>query len=81
MNLYFYIRVILSSIFDDLSYRQLLINFAEENARQAPSVGKEMKFLKNFMTMNEEERKLIGHNFTSIFKACTFRGNDCLDEK
>ena len=48
---------------------------------QPASVGKEMKFLKNFMTMNEEERKLIGHDFTSFFKDCTFRGKNCLEEK
>ena len=48
---------------------------------QPASVGKEMKFLKNFMTMNEEERKLIGHDFASFFKDCTFRGKNCLEEK
>ena len=78
MNLYF---VFLHNRSSKIERLRILINFSEEKARQAPSVGKEMKFLKNFMTMNEEERKLIGHNFTSIFKACTFRGNDCLDEK
>ena len=31
--------------------------------------------------MNEEERKLIGHDFTSFFKDCTFRGKNCLEEK
>ena len=55
--------------------------FEDAPTSQPASVGKEMKFLKNFMTMNEEERKLIGHNFTSLFKACTFRGKDCLKEE
>ena len=81
MNLYLYIKVIFTRIHRNQSFRNLLLNLSEEKGGQPPSVGKEMKFLKNFMTMNEEERKLIGHNFTSIFKSCTFRGNDCLEEK
>ena len=53
----------------------------ETEAIQPPSVGKEMTFLKHFMAMNEGERKLIGHNFTSILKACTFRGKNCLEDR
>ena len=43
-------------------------------------VAEEMGFLKTFMSLNEEERILIGHNFSSFIKGCTFRGRDCLDE-
>jgi hypothetical protein len=56
-----------------------------EHPRQPPGeqsseVGEEMDFLRIFMSLNEEERILIGHNFTSFIKACTFRGKDCLKE-
>ena len=56
------------------------ISKEKTEASQPPSVGKEMNFLKQFMTLNEEERKLIGHDFQSLFKSCTFRGKDCLKE-
>ena len=49
--------------------------------QQSSYVAEEMDFLRIFMALNEEERILIGHNFTSFIKACTFRGNDCLKEK
>ena len=41
-----------------------------------------MEFLKNYMSLNEQERLLIGHRgFDSFIKGCTFRGADCLKEK
>ena len=56
MNLYLYIKVIFRNtrIHRNQSFRNLLLNLSEEKGGQPPSVGKEMKFLKNFMTMNEE---------------------------
>ena len=47
---------------------------------QPTSVAEEMEFLRTFMTLNEEERTLIGHNYTSFIKGCTFRGRDCFNE-
>ena len=47
---------------------------------QPATVAQEMEFLTNFMTLNEKERMLIGHDFKSLIKSCTFRGKDCLDK-
>ena len=49
--------------------------------KQTATVANEWKFLENFMTLNEEERILIGHDFESFIKSCTFRGKNCLDEE
>ena len=49
---------------------------------QTKTVAAEMEFLKNYMSLNEQERLLIGHHgFDSFIKGCTFRGADCLKEK
>ena len=48
--------------------------------QQPSSVAEEMEFLRTFMSLDEKERQLIGHNFTSFIKGCTFRGRDCLNE-
>ena len=47
---------------------------------QPAAVANEMEFLRNFMTLNEDERMLIGHDFKSFIKGCTFRGKNCLSE-
>jgi hypothetical protein len=47
---------------------------------QTETIANEWEFLRNFMTLNEQERILIGHDFHSFVKGCTFRGKDCLDE-
>ena len=44
------------------------------------SEKEEMEFIKLFMTLNADERALIGHNFTTLVKACTFRGRSCENE-
>jgi hypothetical protein len=48
---------------------------------QTEAVADEWKFLRNFMTLNEQERILIGHDFKSFIKGCTFRGKDCMEEE
>ena len=52
-----------------------------EYEEQSSFVAEEMDFLRIFMSLTEEERILIGHDFTSFIKSCTFRGNDCLKER
>ena len=52
-----------------------------KNGIQTETVANEWAFLRNFMTLNENERILIGHDFDSFIKGCTFRGNDCMDEE
>ena len=47
---------------------------------QPAAVANEMEFLRNFMTLEEKERILIGHDFNSFIKGCTFRGKNCLIE-
>ena len=44
-------------------------------------LSKEMEFLKIFMTLTEKERVLIGHDFKSFIKSCTFKGENCLDKR
>ena len=39
----------------------------------------EYKFLASFMSLSENERRSIGHDFDSLIKSCTFRGKDCLN--
>ena len=41
----------------------------------------EYQFLKVYMTIDEEERFAIGHQFEDMVKECTFRGRDCTQEK
>ena len=41
----------------------------------------EYSFLAEFMTLNETMRRLIGHQFESFIKSCTFRGKDCLNAR
>ena len=48
---------------------------------QPAAVANEMEILRNFMTLEEKERILIGHDFNSFIKGCTFRGKNCLVEK
>ena len=47
---------------------------------QPAAVANEMEFLRNFMSLDESERILIGHDFKSFIKGCTFRGKNCLTE-
>ena len=47
---------------------------------QPAAVANEMEFLRNFMSLDENERILIGHDFKSFIKGCTFRGKNCLTE-
>ena len=37
-------------------------------------------FLVYYMTLNDSERRGIGHNFTSMVRSCSFAGRDCLNE-
>ena len=52
----------------------------EKEDVQPTSEKEEMEFIKLFMTLNADERALIGHNFTTLVKACTFRGRSCENE-
>ena len=45
------------------------------------SVADEMEFVQVFMTLNEDERALIGHDFKDFIKECTFRGHICGQHK
>ena len=45
------------------------------------TVVDEYNFLKEYMTLGQEQRMLIGHKFENLIKACTFREKDCLEEK
>ena len=49
----------------------------QSRGAQPSSVAEEMEFVRLFMTLNEDERSLIGHNITQFIKACTFRGRSC----
>ena len=52
------------------------------NKRQlSTSVAEEMEFVQVFMTLNEDERALIGHDFKDFIKECTFRGHICGQHK
>ena len=48
---------------------------------QQPDFIAELEFTRHFMSLNEQERMIIGHNFTSFIKECTFQGRNCLNEK
>ena len=51
-----------------------------QGAQQTASVAEEMKFVRVFMSLSDDERQLIGHNFTSFIKACSYRGRTCTDK-
>ena len=46
---------------------------------QTESVANEFEFLRNFMSLNDQERIIIGHDFDSFIQSCTFRGKNCMD--
>ena len=48
---------------------------------QSQAAKDEAEFVMQYMTLSETIRKMIGHNFESFLKMCTFRGSDCLDSK
>ena len=52
----------------------------EDLGSQPTGVAQELEFLQTFMGLEEAERKLLGHSFSSFIKGCTFRGRDCLEE-
>ena len=52
----------------------------DDLGQQPTSVAQELMFLQAFMTLEEPERQIIGHNFSSFIRGCTFRGRDCLNE-
>ena len=64
------------STFLDLGDNPDAVNYGVQPA----AIANEINFLSNFMSLNEQERILIGHEFSSFIKACTFRGKDCLTE-
>ena len=47
---------------------------------QPAAIANEMQFLSNYMTLHENERILIGHDFNSFIKSCNFRGKNCRTE-
>ena len=51
-----------------------------EMGGKPPTVEAEQRFLFYFMSLNEDIRKTIGHDFTTFIKSCTFGGYDCLSE-
>ena len=53
----------------------------EDFGTQTETVANEWEFLRNFMTLNEKDRILIGHDLDSFIKGCTFLGNGCMDEE
>ena len=46
---------------------------------QSQAAKDEAEFVMQYMTLSETIRKMIGHDFESFLKMCTFRGSDCLD--
>ena len=48
---------------------------------QSMTIAAELEFTRKFMSLMEEERILIGHDFKSFIKECTFQGDNCLDEE
>ena len=48
---------------------------------QQPDFIAELEFTRHFMSLNEQERMIIGHNFTGFIKECTYQGRNCLNEK
>ena len=48
---------------------------------QPSDVAAELEFTRFFMSLNEYERIVIGHDFKDFIKGCTFQGQDCLKRK
>ena len=74
------IHNIISNTLEEL-YSDFFITTDIPDGIQTETVANEWEFLRNFMTLNEQERILIGHDFKSFIKGCTFRGNDCGKEE
>ena len=51
-----------------------------DNQPPPEDVEKEWSFVQEYMSLDEEIRKMIGHSFTDLIKSCLFRGVDCLNE-
>ena len=39
----------------------------------------EYTFVKQYMSLFEDTRRSLGHDFDSLIKSCTFRGKNCLN--
>ena len=50
-----------------------------EREPQSTNIAEELEFTRKFMSLVEEERILIGHDFASFIKERTFQGSNCLD--
>lgn len=50
-----------------------------DNKARPEQVEAEWIFVHQFMSLNENLRKRIGHSFDSFVKSCIFRGKDCTD--
>ena len=48
---------------------------------QPESQKKANQFLSKYMTLDYPQRQYIGHNFSDMIQACTFRGRDCLESE
>ena len=81
-----YIKKIVYSILDGIDHGRLMRikrggrGDQGHETQQTASVAEEMKFVRVFMSLSDDERQLIGHNFTSFIKACSYRGRSCTDK-
>ena len=53
----------------------------EDNRTTPDSVLEEYQFLREYVSLAETTRRLLGHTFQGLVKGCTFREKDCLDEE
>ena len=53
------------------------IEYKRDSGNQPAIVANEYKFLRNYMALNDDERTIIGQDFDSFIKECSFRGKDC----
>ena len=51
-----------------------------DNQQPPEDVEKEWDFVQQYMSLNEDLRKRIGHSFESFIQSCLFRGVDCHNE-
>ena len=56
-------------------------NSEPANAHYTSASLIEMEFLALYMTLNEDIRKQIGHQFQDFIQDCTYRGTSCKNER
>lgn len=55
--------------------------FGQDLGAVPEQIDKEYEFLSEYMSLESDQRSLIGHKFEDLVKACSFRERDCKNSR